>query len=77
MYVQVKEPRLQARFWHSATAFNLSPGLMEVTLFGGCPEVPEDLDDDDDDDDALVQIANTTILRFGKSTSHVSCTIVI
>ena len=58
--VQVKEPRLQARCWHGATAFNISPGLMmEVTLFGGCTKWPESGDN-------ASLIANTAVLRCGE-----------
>ena len=38
--VQVKLPGLQSRFYHSAAAFRLSPGMTEVIIFGGCPEWP-------------------------------------
>ena len=60
--VQVKEPRLQARSDHSATAFCLSPGLTEVTLFGGCHQWPKNRKVDAD----LPKIAKTTVLRFGE-----------
>ena len=56
VYVQVSVPKLQGRCHHSATAFSLSSGLTEVTLFGGCPEWISD---------ALPRIAATTVLRFG------------
>ena len=62
LYVQVKVPSFQARFWHSAAAFSLSPGLTEVTLFGGCPEWPSNVKTDAD----VPQIAETTVLRFGE-----------
>ena len=54
--VQVDVPGYQSRCWHSANAFTLSPGLTEVTIFGGCPEWPRDI--------ALTTLANTTVLRF-------------
>ena len=66
-HVQVTVPSLQSRSDHSATAFNLSPGLTEVTLFGGYsewPSNPKSLDD-------VTPIANTTVLRFGEYTSCV------
>ena len=68
LHVQVTVPSLQSRFSHSATAFNLSPGLTEVTIFGGCPNLPSNAECDAD----LPQIANTTVLRFGKCVSHTS-----
>ena len=76
LHVQVTVPSLQSRFFHSATAFSLSPGLTEVTIFGGCPNFPSIFKSDAD----LPQIANTTVLRIGEShlmcvphTSHRSC----
>ena len=65
--VQVKLPGLQSRFYHSAAAFPLSPGMTEVTIFGGCPEVPSNLRSVAD----LSPLANTTVLRFGEYTSCV------
>ena len=59
-HVQVTVPSLQSRYDHSATAFSLSPGLTEVTIFGGCPNVPSNPYVD------LPQIAKTTVLRFGE-----------
>ena len=74
--MQVTVPSHPSRCNHSATAFSLSPGLTEVTIFGGCPNVPSNLKFRAD----LPQIANTTVLRFGEShlmcvshTSHRSC----
>ena len=67
IHVQVTVPALQGRFYHSSTAFNVSPGLIEVVLFGGCPEWPSNPRTDAD----LPQIANTTVLRFGECTSCV------
>ena len=63
LHVQVTVPSLQSRFNHSATAFSLSPGLTEVTIFGGCPNVPRNAKSDAE----LAQMANTTVLRFGES----------
>ena len=65
--VQVNVPSLQSRCYHSAAAFSLSPGLTEVTIFGGCPEWPSTYKSDAD----LQHMANTTVLRFGESTSCV------
>ena len=62
--VQVKIPCLQSRFDHSAAAFSLSPRLTEVTIFGGCPEVPRNYRTPA----GPPQIANTTVLRFGEYT---------
>ena len=67
-HMQVDVPGLQARCWHSATAFSLCPGVMEVTLFGGCPECPSDAKTTAD----FPQIANTTVLQFGESISCMS-----
>ena len=61
-HVQVTVPNIQSRCWHSATAFSLSPGLTEVTLFGGYPEWPSNPKSNAD----LTPIANTTVLRFGE-----------
>ena len=57
--MQVTVPTLKSRDDHSATAFSLCPGLAEVIIFGGEDEVGTDL-------------ANTTVLRVGESTSCVS-----
>ena len=46
--MQVGVPALQARCYHSATAFSLCPGWMEVTMFGGCPEWPSNAKTDAD-----------------------------
>ena len=56
--MQVTVPTLKSRRFHSATAFSLSPGLTEVIIFGGY--------------DGYKYLANTTVLRFGESTSCVS-----
>ena len=64
-HVQVTVPSLQSRCEHSATAFNLSPGLTEVTLFGGYSEWPSNPKYVED----FTPIANTTVLRFGEYTS--------
>ena len=57
LHVQVTVPTLQHRRNHSATAFSLSPGLVEVILFGG-------------EDSNYKLTANTTVLRFGKCVSY-------
>ena len=62
--VQINLPTLQSRCYHSAGAFSLSPGLTEVTIFGGCPEFPNNYMSDAD----LPRMANTTVLRFGEYT---------
>ena len=64
--LQVHVPGLQARCYHSAATINLHPGLLEVTLFGGCPKWPNNYKADAD----LPQIANTTVLRFGEFTTY-------
>ena len=63
--VQVNDTDLQSRCYHSAAAFSLSSGLTEVTIFGGCPEWPSNLKSYSD----VPHMANTTVLRFGESTS--------
>lgn len=60
--MQIEIPSLQSRCDHSATAFNLFPGLTEVVLFGGCPIFPKECRSDA----YLPQIAETTVLRFGE-----------
>ena len=67
--IQVDVPSLQSRNLHSAAAFSLGPGLTEVTIFGGCPEFPSNRKSDAD----IPQMANTTVLRFGESTSCCVC----
>ena len=63
--MQVKVQNLQPRCSHSANAFSLSPGLTEVTLFGGYSELPSNFKYDA----GITPIANTTVLRFGEYTS--------
>ena len=63
--VQVTGPNLQTRCYHSATAISQRPGLTEVLLFGGIPEVPEDAKSFAD----CPVIADTTVLTFGESTA--------
>ena len=53
LHVQVKDPSLQERQGHSATAFSLTPTLTEVVLFGGYS--------------GDQYIADTTVLQFSKS----------
>ena len=60
--MQIKVPSLKLRAAHSATAFNLRPGLTEVTLFGGYSEFGWNYRFDAD----VTHIANTTVLRFGE-----------
>ena len=59
LHVQVTVPTLQGRLGHSATAISLSPGLVEVILFGG----------DISNTFEAKPIANTTVLRFGECVS--------
>ena len=63
LLVQVKIPDTGIpRFRHSATVFNASPGLTEVTLFGGSI--------------AKTSTAGTHVLRFGESSMSM-CTLVL
>lgn len=48
---------------HGAAAFSLTPGLTDITIFGGSPDVPIDYQVDEQ----LTPLAKTTVLRFGKS----------
>ena len=51
----------QPRWGHTATAFNLSPGVVEVTMFGGSPKfVPGG------GDQQQSKIAETTVVRLGE-----------
>ena len=52
---------MQPRWWHTIAAFSLTPGLTEVTMFGGCPKYNPDAPDDQQP-----KIAETTILRLGE-----------
>ena len=61
--VQIKVPSLQARCYHSATVIPHTPTLMEVVLFGGCPEWPQCAKTDADH----LHIGNTVVLRLGES----------
>ena len=56
LHVQVTVPIPQERWGHSATAFTLSAGLVEIVLFGGTGS-------------DLTDTANTTVLRFGECVS--------
>ena len=58
-------PGFQGRCYHSAAAFTLGPGLVEVVIFGGCPEWPSTYKSDR----YVTPIANTTVLRFGECMS--------
>ena len=57
--VQVPVTDLQSRNGHCAATFTLSPGITEVVLFGGSTANPTIFG---------TIIAETTVLRFGKST---------
>ncbi len=59
--MQLKVPNLQPRFSHSATSFGIGPGIVEVTIFGGCSEWTKMIAVD------MVYLANTTLLRFGEN----------
>ena len=50
-------PGLQARYGHCAAAYSLSPGIIEIVIFGGATRCPPKTSD---------FIANTTVLRFGE-----------
>lgn len=56
---------MQSRFRHGVTAISLSPCLVEVAIFGGTPEWPQDAQWDGD----FVQLSAPTVLRFGKLAS--------
>ncbi len=57
----------QPRRGHSATAFKLSPGIVEVTMFGGCPKfVPGG------DPQQQPKISDTTVVRLGEQITEVS-----
>ena len=56
--VQVPVTDLQSRTNHCGAIFTLSPGITEVVLFGGSTAYPPN----------QTTIAETTVLRFGKST---------
>ena len=62
VYIQVPVSSLQARVWHCAAAFSLADELTEVTIFGGCPEVPSNFKTDAD----LRLLADTTVLVLGE-----------
>ena len=57
--VQVPVTGLQSRTNHCAATFTLSPRITEVVLFGGSTAYPPEIGS---------TIAETTVLRFGKST---------
>ena len=61
--VQVPVTDLQSRTNHCAATFTLSPGITEVVLFGGSTAVPPTIGS---------IIAETTVLRFGKSTVYMT-----
>ena len=51
---------LKARWWHSLTAFSLSPGLTEVVEFGGSPEPLTG------SDETQPKMADTALLQFSE-----------
>ena len=62
VYMQVAVSGLQARFHHCAAAFSLADELAEVTIFGGCPEWPSNINTFAD----LRPLADTTVLVLGE-----------
>ena len=50
-----------SRSRHSVTAISLAPGLIEVTVFGGCPQYDPGRYADEE-----TKLAATAILNFGK-----------
>ena len=51
----------QPRRGHTITPFNLSPGVVEATVFGGSPKlIPGE------DDQQQPKIAETTVVRLGE-----------
>ena len=57
LHVQVKEPRLQGRWYHSATAITYGHGLTDVVIFGG-------------ENSAFSAVADTVVLQFGECISY-------
>ena len=55
--------RVEGRYWHSATATCLVPGLSEVLMFGGCREWQNYVKSFND----LRAITDTIILQFGET----------
>lgn len=55
----------QPRRGHTTTAFSLSPGLTEVTMFGGSPELSSGKDV------TQPKLAETTILQFSEYSRNV------
>ena len=62
MQLNITDNKILLRRGHSNTAVFLAPGLIEVTVFGGCPQF--DLIRSFEDEPKL---AATTIMTFGKS----------
>ena len=62
--IQVIVSGLQARFRHCAAAIFLAPGLAEITIFGGCPEIPSNYSAEAD----FQPLAETTVLVLGEWT---------
>ena len=60
--VQVPIPNLQPRRGHCVAAFSLSPGIIEVVIFGGSTSYPAT---------SYNAIADTKVLRFGECKSVV------
>ena len=55
-------PGLQCRYYHCATAFAVTPNLVEVVIFGGAFEPPKHQQRDKD----IRPLAKTDELKFGK-----------
>ena len=61
--VQVKIPSLQQRCLHSCMSCHLTPGLVEVIIFGGSRSKQDAIPKTD----SIYCLGNTTVLRFGES----------
>ena len=53
---------------HSMTAVTINPVLVEVTIFGGCHRF-----DPTTWDGNQLALAETTVLKFGRSTKRMEC----
>lgn len=54
---------------HSMTAVTINPSLVEVTIFGGCHQ----FDPTTGYDNLQLALAETTVLKFGRSTEQMEC----
>ena len=57
----------QPRWGHTATAFTLSPGIVEVTMFGGSPKLALG-----GDIQQHPKITETTVVRLGEQIPYMS-----